>query len=153
MPSIWLWITFICRPVSVIVFWSWTIPASDSKMLILSRSYHILSYHLLHEVPGISAEGRGWGLEALNPLDCVVYRQQEGEHRVFWKQNQVLSRCCSRFMLLLFAVKIRDLQVCTFTKRNIHLKRIFPNMKFYKQCWNCTLKSLANKTNCRKSLL
>ena len=33
------------------------------------------------------------------------------------------------------------------TKRNIHLKRIFPNMKFYKQCWNCTLKSLVNKTN------
>ena len=47
--------------------------------------------------------------------------------------EQVLSRCCSRFRVLLFAVKIRDLQFCTFTKRNIHLKRIFPNMKFNKR--------------------
>ena len=40
-----------------------------------------LCRHLLHEVPGVGAEGGGRALEALHALDGVVHGHQQLEHR------------------------------------------------------------------------
>ena len=102
---------------------------------LIILSWHLISsYHLLHEVPGVRAERRGWRLEALDTLDCVVDRQQEREHRVFWKQTiksksidrVLLRRCCypgSYYSLWKYEIYI--LQSASYTSKDYFHFRIW----------------------------